>query len=82
MLIDPEQLEELKRRQRLAKARVIANAHLAAEELAAAKALAEKEAPEPKVVDQVASVFLTQPKREQPNEPQADAHMEVHESKP
>jgi hypothetical protein len=33
-----EQLEELKRRQRLAKARVITNALLAAEELAAAKA--------------------------------------------
>jgi hypothetical protein len=33
-----EQLEELKRRQRLAKARVIVNAHNAAEELAAAKA--------------------------------------------
>lgn len=38
-----EQLEELKRRQRLAKARVIANAHLAAEELAAAKALQEQQ---------------------------------------
>jgi len=33
-----DQLEELKRRQRLAKARVMASAQLAADELAAAKA--------------------------------------------
>lgn len=43
VLMTEEQLEELKRRQRLAKARVIANAHLAAEELAAAKAFQEQQ---------------------------------------
>lgn len=55
-MMSEEQLEELKKRQRLAKARVIANAHLAAEELAATKA--QQDSDQLAKAEQVASVFL------------------------
>jgi hypothetical protein len=42
VLLSTEELEELKKRSRLAKARVIANAHLSAEALTAAKAQQEQ----------------------------------------